>query len=123
MREILFRGRRIDNGEWITGYYAGGNDFINDHTIYGSNDMIGWDVDPTTVGQYTGLKDRNGMRIFEGDIFPHPLDNKHKYVVGWDDETAGFGWFNGDGCGFDPKRIEIIGNIHDNPELMGGGSE
>ena len=133
MRKILFRGKRVDNGEWAEGFFyqhpltkecfMGVHDF-NSYSIAYMGNMgcpVFSKVIPETVGQYTGLTDKNGNRIFEGDIFPHPTAGQYKYVVGWDDETASFGWFNGDGCGFDPGSIEVIGNIHDNPELLEGG--
>lgn len=119
-REILFRGKRIDNGEWVEG-----NLFIPDipntptQICIGTNVVrITYDIVPETVGQFTGLTDKNGKKIFEGDIFAHPNNNKYRYVVYWENETASFGWFNGDGTGFDNKEIEIIGNFYDNPELM-----
>ena len=122
MREILFRGKEF-SGDWVYGSFLEGcmddaalivktnKEKMLKHTIA---------VIPETVGQYTGLTDKNGKKIFEGDIFAHPNKKKYKYVVDWIDDIASFSWFNGDGVGFDNKEIEIIGNIHDNPELLGG---
>ena len=127
MREILFRGKRIDNGEWVYGQYAY---LLNARTEDGEpiKHMIvdgtpfGQTVDPTTIGQYTGLTDKNGKRIFEGDIIfdPHPSIQKPYTVI----------WFSGsfvrrtkDGhylslSVLNCNEFEVIGNVHDNPELM-----
>ena len=130
MREILFKGKRIDNQEWEEGYYVCLNG--NEHRIYdgfaetdcGDFYPDWWKVDPATVGQFTGLTDKNGKRIFEGDIVAQPVC---KYTVEFD----GGAFFlipipehNPYGC---PQQLigfgamfEVIGNIHDNPELIGG---
>lgn len=129
MREILFRGKRVDNGEWVHGDYCNCRKldktvqirFWKDSSYYACYDVI-----PETVGQYTGLKDKNGVKIFEGDI----LDcgdrvvrvTWHKNCGTWDSEFIKYkGQRNS--SGIEAKdwcfRAEVIGNIHDNPELLG----
>lgn len=131
MREILFRGKRIDNGEWVEGnlFVPDKVDFRKPPTeiLMGTNIVrISYEVDPETVGQYTGLKDKNGKRVFEGDICQHEKTGR-TISVSWHGTMAGYVW---------SKRIEdshlfdfgelfrvhdkyaVIGNIHDNPELL-----
>lgn len=112
----------MDNGEWIEGGYAPiGGQY---HYIFtGKLDITGLyptfdrrEVDPSTVGQYTGLTDKNGMKIFEGDIVDVARGKKEIWRLRIDDirfipETM---------RGSSVEYIEIIGNIHDNPNLMGG---
>lgn len=132
MREILFRGKRKDNGEWIYGYYCVFNGMI--HCIYTSyaetdcGDIYPdyYEVDPETVGQYTGHTDKNGVKIFEGDIVRYG-DTIHEVVFEQRNGTAYFGLVYSEsetlpfGHYQDLRQIEVIGNIHDNPELLGGG--
>ena len=130
MREILFRGKRTDNGEWIEGFYSaeeynpyiGKIEYIPRIQIIGKCVSLG--VIPETVGQYTGLTDKNGKRIFEGDIVKCVSDGEQA-VISWLKYFACFGLsFDGWCCGFDnyddnlPSDFEVIGNIHDNPEIL-----
>lgn len=143
MREILFRGRRIDNGQWAEGAFLNDRDgafyicpAVSDIT-YGDNGnrrRIGcwFKVDPTTVGQYTGMIDNDGKRIFEGDVV-YSIYSKRNYVVLFDEYTytgAGFGeesahgWYGVEFGGYKTPMgsaenwAVIVGNIHDNPELL-----
>ena len=133
MREIKFRGSRIDRREWVHGYivkvaspcglgwvmHIPAKDPDDNHRVV--------QVDPATVGQYTGLKDKNGTEIYEGDIC-----NCREYEcfgkIEWNEDNAGFYFYVVvEGGGFDEERLyeyadelEVIGNVHDNPELLGG---
>ena len=127
-REIIFRGKRIDNGEWVEGdLLTRRNAVSNESAIIFFDDEHIIPRSPTvvfeTVGQYTGLKDSTGKRIFEGDIAKTTLG--WAYEVGFDAENGRFlGYFRkpfGETficyVGREPKAT-IIGNIHDNPELL-----
>lgn len=157
MREILFRGKRIDNGEWVEGnllvrkcYKPNGERtdelYISSMDIWLDEDGFSMGqggmeelADPNTVGEYTGLKDKNGKMIFEGDIlkiakttngigdyYIPPLDYPVDVVVKWDlcawmwetlCEDKRYIGFPDAWCHYE---AEIIGNIHDNPELLRG---
>ena len=136
MREILFRGKRIDNGEWVFGSL---------HSEYGETDKSGKKnidyrilgmrgecdyVIPETVGQLTGLT-KNGTKIFEGDIVKHYCGGINDRlvdtgVVFWDSSRCMFLRTSDDGSSnhqiWSNCRYEVIGNIHDNPELLEEGS-
>lgn len=131
MREILFRGKIPGIIDWVYGYYAksGDDHFILLDTDSENNFSI---VAPQTVGQYTGLKDQNGTRIFEGDIIRCSLFGGREYEtknyeIGYDDKNSMFLARHGVEKIIIPNldlpfckgnTVEVIGNIHDNPELL-----
>lgn len=131
MREILFRGKQKDNGEWVEGFYTRVADMhyivsgIFDSLTNGIINTQGYKVTPETVCQFTGLCDKNGRKIFEGDIvnFYNGDGEFSPYEVRWQD--SGFSvLMNGDHDLFDvlddffSRHCEINGNIYDNPELL-----
>ena len=124
MREILFRGKRWDKGEWIEGWYVSALDEGHHCIFLASAPDMGEYVDPKTVGQYTGLTDKNGTKIFEGDILRFTeLGHTANGVVVFANEYPG-GWLvqgkhTESKCSLAMRRnVEVIGNIHDNPELL-----
>lgn len=129
MREILFRGKRVDNNEWVYGFLSksrGNNHFLSlciDHEENGV--MLSSIVEPETIGQYTGLCDKNGVKIFEGDIVRYG-DTIHEVVFEQRNGTAYFGLVYSKietlpfGHYQDLKQIEVIGNIYDNSEFTKG---
>lgn len=131
MRKILFRGKRQDNGAWETGSLVIVRMGCHDAQYYIADKMTGYHtpVDPSTVGQYTGLKDKNGKRIFEGDICRNTKTGEIVSVQ-WHGTMAGFVWskqkdksylFDFGELFMVYDKHEVIGNIHDNPELLKGG--
>ena len=132
MREILFRGKRAYDGEWVEG-----NLFIPDkedtptQICIGTNIVrITYDIIPETVGQYTGLTDENGIEMYEGDIIhgaAHWLERYVPAVVTFRNGSFGLLWYRGEVEEFNPftsmcnVEYTVVGNIYDNPELMKGG--
>ena len=122
MREILFRGKRTDNGEWETGSFVVIRGDCSDEQIYIADKMTGYNtpVIKETVGQYTGLTDKNGKKIFEGDIVRAFTRFSEIYVssVAYHDGIFWFKNWSWTKFLFKFEKIEVIGNIHDNPELL-----
>ena len=130
MRDYLFRGKRIDNGEWVCG-----NLFVPDNPdkpveiLIGTNSVrISYEVIPETVGQYTGLNDKNGKKIFEGDIvnFKTTAYFFHNCKIEYDICDGCFRAVDRNAQSFPMCGCfiyEVIGNIHDNPKLMKGRRE
>ena len=120
-REILFRGKRTDNGEWVEGYYSPVNIPITGNMGHFIN-VGGYravEIDPETVSQFTGLCDKNGVKIFEGDIVRYGQRGKVEYNSGSAQFTLNF--TNSTYEGFDKIPFcdcEVLGNSHDNPELL-----
>ena len=133
MREILFKGKRIDNGEWVEGYYQ------KRYCLSDNEESLIFHVDsykvceyaeiiPETLCQFTGLCDKNGKRIWENNVVWLVYDGKeHIYQIVWDNSELDFKATNGEenyGSNFEYllccDEIEVIGNIFDNPELLQG---
>lgn len=145
MDRYLYKAKRLDNGEWVQGYYVKGLNMYDKEAylifepttiFYSSGETDGWsEVDPSTICQCTGLKDKNGKLIWENDI----LHNGNYFVVKWNESCSRFDivlnkfhnipigkwepmicdWKTND---FKEYRkavdYEVIGNIFDNPELV-----
>lgn len=121
MRTIKFRGKRVDNGEWVTGYVLFSKD--NSEAVIAKltdTESVCENVDPNTVGQFTGLLDKNGKEIFEGDVVD--FDN---YLQGRSYVEFDSGCFRVASPNYTTTltyhvslHTHIIGNIHDNPELL-----
>ena len=135
MREILFRGKRVDNGKWVYGSLFDGfqQRYISPSAIAmctfdGALCLGGFvEVYPESIGQYTGLTDKNGKRIFEGDILRRAYHPNEDMIVEWHDGRFVFyrriypkdyGHESLVCCQQNVDRLSIIGNIHDNPELL-----
>ena len=137
MREVLFRGKEVADGKWIEGFYSAEeyNPYSGEIEHFPRIQIIGKCVSlgviPETVGQYTGLTDKNGTKIFEGDICRFKRFNDvHVGEIVFNVTTASFIMWYQSIVGAEGEKathqmllsvcddIEVIGNIHDNPELL-----
>ncbi len=140
MREIFFRGKRVDKGVWIYGFYVeqyGSREIYLSNGVDSEHGFDHYHVIPETVGQYTGLTDKNGKKIFEGDIIKVGI-NQRLMDVRWNEETLAWELTNIGVAECEVNHLlntfslaeiqveaaygkmvsEVIGNIHDNPELL-----
>lgn len=132
MREIKFKGKRIDNGEWVYGYYVKSvaTHYITLHNATNINERYDGmffygdevlEIDPTTLGQYTGLKDKNDKEIYEGDRLG---EDNYKLVVVFRDGKFHPHYDNGNAEQYESydyrwyRDLEVTGNIHENKELL-----
>ena len=130
IREVIFRGKRADNGEWVKGYlyitHTGAHE-IGSYDAEINIERFTFDVIPETVGQYTGLTDKNGVKIFEGDIVSLVKHDGLIYKVVY--VPCRYELVNSKGVNcfvldiYKAENIEVIGNIHNNPEILKGGGE
>lgn len=147
MREILFKAKRIDNGEWVEGFYVRQEEtsycFKEDYERHPENTkhyiafdmMTDWgllnkhliaEIDPETLCQYTGMKDKNSNRIWENDIVR--IENSMDDGIGNIEFYGGMWYVDGEPSNTlydiieydDIVEMEVVGNVFDNPELMKG---
>lgn len=129
MRTIKFRGKEIESGQWVYGFYTQGSFIGTDATRHLIHSDMLYDVIENTVCQFTGLTDKNGKEIYEGDVIGcHNPEIKH--LIFYNEKQGRFmAALNGDiendfigVCGLDDRRWmaskDVIGNVHDNPELL-----
>ena len=141
-REILFKAKRIDNGEWVYGNYAFCDCYTKQQHYIFQNKPLEYAIDESTLCQYTGLTDKNGNKIWEnealkiartsdsiGEYYYPPLDYPVNVVVKWDlcawmwetiEKRKHYISFPDAWCHYE---AEVIGNIFDNPELLKGSEE
>lgn len=132
MREILFKAKRLDNGEWVEGYYHTDLDSKHFIKIVKNNRIGSYEIDPDTLCQFTGLTDGNGNKIWENDIVdlsncwwdaygPAGYDSPI-VLVEWSEYNCGFNPFANYDCDcgvyYESKDVKVIGNKFDNSEML-----
>lgn len=125
-RDILFRGKSLSEKSWTYGDLLRVRRDVVSIVTKDYNELASWHVEPETVGQYSGLKDKNEEMMFEGDIVSglFVFGMSVKGVVGFEGGSFGVRWSRGDAIHFTPFTStcnitwEVIGNVHDNPEVM-----
>ena len=127
MREIKFRGIREKTGEWVYGYLVIREEpFLHDIVSpIGNQSSCTWSIKRGSEGQYTGLKDKNGDEIYEGDVLFHPLQGRRRVYYPYSERVASYGLRdidNGFGSTLQDSHAvwEVIGNIYENHELLEG---
>ena len=137
MREILYKAKRMDNGEWVEGFFCYQKLYCYDNRITPRPIIIGelsntgivkFEIDESTVCQYTGLTDKNGQKIWENDIVRHEDLSNGRYIarkqpmknslIKWNHIDAKFERDGGRDLYKSESRLEVIGNIFDNAELL-----
>lgn len=136
-RLIKFRGKDIKTGEWLYGDFVHASDGMRTAILVSDRESYDeCETEPTTIGQYTGLKDRTGKEVYEGDVVfwiaigTRGIGRGEQGAIIWDKNTMSWAilrdepTLDGRPCiisrPFDRKHLEVIGNIYDNPELMKG---
>lgn len=135
MREILFKAKRIEDDEWVEGYYQKRHNFLEneEHLIFYVDSHTVWEyveIVPETLCRFTGLRDKNGNKIWENDILMAHLDESYPEDVTYETVEWGIAGWVGHETGstereylgeFDLEHYEVVGNIFDNKELLQEG--
>lgn len=125
MRAIKYRGYNRKNKKWLYGFYLQnrGQHFVCPDEFATGKTWEDYEIDPETLGQFTGMKDKHGVEIYEGDVISYVKGYKRDKNGDWVDDKETFvvefdnGVFSNHSLFSVSESVEIIGNIHDNPEL------
>ena len=129
-RQIIFRGKSVNTDKWLYGCLLKNEEgkfaVVKPFKVNMDNECSYYEVDEDTIGQFTGLHDKNGKEIYEGDIVKRKyVDEVHDYICIWVEEYACFAFKENKEYGeynyfqkCDECKLRVIGNIYDNPELL-----